>query len=877
MQPAMLTSDDDYGVRPTSGVEISVSDDDHPKLAAAVEGMDDTASTEDDVAGEALLNVADSDQDDVDSTAEAEAVLANRAGVRVVNWGRSSALVAAVVNGKPNLAQLLEDHGAVWPDDTGDQVGEALFCVADAHGEDDAVSTAKAALLLARDSTVAAVTWKQSAAAKTAAAAGKPQLVLILVKNGAEMPEEFDADQNKSDNASDRTVDLASILPSPPQKGATLRPPGQESDDSDEDDEDEDGGEEDEDDDNDEDEQADEGSGAGPAVFPAGRHQEHAADSKDESGSEYSDSDSDSDSDDSSSSDEDSDSEGDYDEDDVGIPMMLGSIGRQGNLPVKKESFTRRSGTLLEPLIEEEEEDEKVERDERDERDGDDEDDEEDNDKDEDKEHVQKLEGHGSQLANSIADGDSGDGAGGVATGEHGRDEVEAEDEGKRVGPSRHREQDGYNAAVALMQVQKFREEEAAITIQALFRGYVSRKQVRLEKFNNDVAATKVQALYRGYKARVGLTRDTYNGPHPKGSRARLRHQQHAVKIIQKYFRGYLVRKRNEKRGLATVKMKDFGLNPGKGRPTWPCGHRRIAYDGSILPDPCKMEKVKAWKEGWQAGQKQKKNWGNFRQVPETRRGKGKEVLQPLRKLKMAKGPKMQGRGVRQYQNSYLETYGSKTYDERDAMNANLDSTLTTNPELTPFCAGDIAPEAYTLAQEQVWGAPEVLPPVVAHAEDRSLPVGKNYNRAARKAGGIMTRPSPATSRSGHGHASGGRADANASSDLVPASWDMPGVNPSARYSRGGGGGGEGGSSGGPAPAPPQFGDRLSWGKKEVKSHGYHRNPPPARDARYEYSHQGRSAGSSGYGPPTNRSRGNGRGVVSHSKPPKYLPSFARY
>ena len=169
-----------------------------------------------------------------------------------------------------------------------------------------------------------------------------------------------------------------------------------------------------------------------------------------------------SDSDD-SSSDEDSDSEGDYDEDDVGIPMMLGSIGRQGNLPVKKESFTRRSGTLLEPLIEEEEEEEEKEEEEEEEL------------------HQAELQTEATKSAGSVpvaaapsnsaaaaaaAAAAASRGAGNGSAQAGNQHQTEVEEDPKHVGPSRRREQDGYNAAITVMQAQKYREEKAATTIQ---------------------------------------------------------------------------------------------------------------------------------------------------------------------------------------------------------------------------------------------------------------------------------------------------------------------------------------------------------------------------------------------------------------------------
>merc|ERR1712125_284866 len=84
--------------------------------------------------------------------------------------------------------------------------------------------------------------------------------------------------------------------------------------------------------------------------------------------------------------------------------------------------------------------------------------------------------------------------------------------------------------------------------------------------------------------------------------------------------------------------IKDaHGRSPmkGKGRPTWPCGHRRIAYDGSVLPDPCQLEKVKAWDAAWKENaQKKTIKWENSKQLPASHRGKAVEELKPVKHAK---------------------------------------------------------------------------------------------------------------------------------------------------------------------------------------------------------------------------------------------------
>jgi hypothetical protein len=302
----------------------------------------------------------------------------------------------------------------------------------------------------------------------------------------------------------------------------------------------------------------------------------------------------------------------------------------------------------------------------------------------------------------------------------------------------RQRAEDGYTAANAMVKHRTMLSDHAAAAvIQQAYRGYAKGKRAELDRFLDNVAATRIQAHYRGYKQRVALSRPGYCGNHPKGSRAALRQQHEAAKRIQRQYRTHLVRRRVEGANDSSLLKGADGSNPmrGRGRPTWPCGHRRIAYDGAILPDPCQIEKVMAWDAAWKenaSGGKKSAAWKNSEQLPLSHRGKAVEEIKPVpRRGKQTPGPKMRAKQGRRYQNSYLETFAYKTYEEKLESIENAYDLVEDNPTLHPDLARDISPDVKAMAHENVWGAPDVLEPIPKKRplpKDANIPIGRNHS-----------------------------------------------------------------------------------------------------------------------------------------------------
>jgi hypothetical protein len=168
-----------------SSGDSGATDNDGPNSADPISGE----TLGDHEIGEAILNVADDEQlTDAVSVQAVEQLLTRRGGAAVVNFGGGAALVSAACQDKFETAQLLEDHGATWPDDnatTDGRVGEALFMIADDSALSDTEATAKAKRLLVRNGSSTVLNWRKGVAATTAAASGKRQMSTLLLARGA--------------------------------------------------------------------------------------------------------------------------------------------------------------------------------------------------------------------------------------------------------------------------------------------------------------------------------------------------------------------------------------------------------------------------------------------------------------------------------------------------------------------------------------------------------------------------------------------------------------------------------------------------------------------------------------------------------------------
>lgn len=103
------------------------------------------------------------------------------------------------------------------------------------------------------------------------------------------------------------------------------------------------------------------------------------------------------------------------------------------------------------------------------------------------------------------------------------------------------------------IQNEEERRNQAAIHIQAAFRGYRVRSHLTLgersgasspsysPQLSEDEAATKIQAAFRGYRVRKNMRAQTAPIPHYEGQK-----YDEAARKIQANFRGYRVRKEVE-------------------------------------------------------------------------------------------------------------------------------------------------------------------------------------------------------------------------------------------------------------------------------------------------------------------------------------------
>ena len=305
---------------------------------------------------------------------------------------------------------------------------------------------------------------------------------------------------------------------------------------------------------------------------------------------------------------------------------------------------------------------------------------------------------------------------------------------------------------------------EAAVTIQAAYRGHRGRlcaketrrlqslavarvdaeedayQAAKLLRFTRQLSATRIQKTWRGWACRVRLTHPLYAGPHPVGSSRRVWRQHYAAKLIQEVWALYHLKQLVENGPNATsMHINGKKVSHKKGRPTWPCGHRRIAYDGAIIPDPCDYERHKEYNEAKRFTNKS--DFGCFSQLPEVRKGKNKEDLTPKRKPQMKARMKPMGTSApRRYLNSYVETHSCKSMDERKALVTNAEDTIEHHPLMHPQAVSDASRAAQKLAVNRVSPLPPVqsLQPPPKRRQTR-IPSAKNFtntraNRLAQQA-----------------------------------------------------------------------------------------------------------------------------------------------
>ena len=284
-------------------------------------------------------------------------------------------------------------------------------------------------------------------------------------------------------------------------------------------------------------------------------------------------------------------------------------------------------------------------------------------------------------------------------------------------------------------------ELDAVVVIQSGYRGYVARRDLKLEKlareqyahaemknldkWSHDLMATRIQKTWRGFYLRASRTSPHFHSKvEPRGSARALRRQHTAATLIQESWAIWRIKRLIETGPLAP-KMNIHGKNvgEGQGRPTWPCGHRRIAYDGAIIPDPCLYEKRKMYREGLKDSEHQ--DFGYSKQLPEIKKGKNIEKLPGRRKEKMhmlSKKPNVPTR----YLNSYVETHAYKSNYERAAMHNNLEETMELHPAFHPDHVSDATRAAQQIEAQA--RAPKTPPPKqLKQRRKTTIPQGKNF------------------------------------------------------------------------------------------------------------------------------------------------------
>lgn len=93
--------------------------------------------------------------------------------------------------------------------------------------------------------------------------------------------------------------------------------------------------------------------------------------------------------------------------------------------------------------------------------------------------------------------------------------------------------------------------EENAVKIQSYFRGYKSRKQTEILKETLDLNATKIQAVYKGH-----LIRKIIKEKKDRDEVKLKNYENQAIKI-QSFYRGHLVRKNNMKKSEEIIEQEE--------------------------------------------------------------------------------------------------------------------------------------------------------------------------------------------------------------------------------------------------------------------------------------------------------------------------------
>eukprot|EP00041_Stephanoeca_diplocostata_P031888 m.1003786 g.1003786 ORF g.1003786 m.1003786 type:complete len:1467 (-) comp24046_c1_seq11:2026-6426(-) len=125
----------------------------------------------------------------------------------------------------------------------------------------------------------------------------------------------------------------------------------------------------------------------------------------------------------------------------------------------------------------------------------------------------------------------------------------------------------------------------------------------------------------------------------------------------------------------------------------WPSGHRRIAYDGGIIPDPTAWRGAPTQGDGkhqHQARQKSGTMQRQYSRSPSTAASSGRNVDKMSLSQSLPKRSK----------NSYLHQHRNRSSYERTSMAVNLCKVFKSNPEFHPDSVNDVTADARKLAKQ---------------------------------------------------------------------------------------------------------------------------------------------------------------------------------